>query len=191
MTQTNQDPIFRSLRGSRLYGLHCEDSDYDWFEVYADSRRTRQRQYINDDGIEVDVIRMGLGNFLRLVDETKMPNAIEVLANPNADIAHNWQPFFHNLRTPPVRSALRFIHVARGIMIQHANNLSSKHKLHVARLISQANDLIYHGVFNPRLTPERSLIVRNMSQLNNLDFFASIQQFSVVDLALGEISRTD
>lgn len=51
--------IFSTPHGSRLYGLHHDQSDYDTFEVYADDRPMRQRV----SGAS-DVTTVGLATFL-------------------------------------------------------------------------------------------------------------------------------
>lgn len=86
----SQPVLFQVVHGSRLYGLHRPDSDYDAYTVVSEARDTSEtlrarktfQQVVRlDDGTVADSMTVGLTAFLHLCAEGS-PQALEAMFVP-------------------------------------------------------------------------------------------------------------
>ncbi len=77
-------PLFRTLHGSRLYGLHHAASDYDWFEVYDRLPGCHQANQRIQRGN--DTVKAGLSRFMQMAADCAR-QALEAMFAPTTQ----WQ----------------------------------------------------------------------------------------------------
>lgn len=162
--------LLSTIHGSHLYGTHRPDSDHDTYQVVL-SGRTRQRQRGVDDAMTIT-----LEDFSRQV-AIGVPQALEALWSPVAQVDPTWGPWFAGLRPglPAAidrhrRTALSFGLYDGG---RHGRGLerartSEKIKLrrHALRLAHNLYHLASHGWYDPVLAPEQ---VRQLDELARLE----------------------
>lgn len=125
--------LLRALAGSRLYGTHRPDSDWDWYEVY-DEIAPRQSK-VGD----LDVTRMPLGKWVMLC-EKGTHQALDAMWCPSqyveVDLLTSFRMAF---RVDPWRVADRLERTA------HAPGCE-KHRL---RLLHCADSVRSYGWYDP------------------------------------------
>ena len=132
--------LLRTLTGSRLYGTHSTHSDYDYYEVHDHGR---SRQSIVDN---IDTVRVSLDVFLRHVD-AGVPQALESLWSPLADMHPSWRPFLHSIVINPYAAQRTYLRTIRNF-----NTDTPKKRRHAMRLSMNLDDIMAYGRFNPQLT---------------------------------------
>lgn len=142
--------IFETMHGSRLYGLHSPDSDWDVFQVVRTGHKTRQ--FKTETARErYDIVQVPLDIFLRGID-SGIPQHIEALFS-RRKYWHDelYRPMIDNLR-PNIPNA--HITFARTIKKFKLSNNPKKVKA-ALRLELQLEALLRDGYFNPELTKDQ------------------------------------
>lgn len=141
-----QKVLFKTVHGSRLYGLAHVDSDYDFYTVVdkvktAKARYAKQKITDDEDSMVVD-----FGTWLGMV-ERGVPQACEAMFSDMA-----WYDDIADLRAG--------YRIGTGALERYLRTITSfcmtqdpKRKRHGLRLALNAYDFQMHGRFNPTLTP--------------------------------------
>lgn len=134
--------LLRTLIGSRLYGLHHEASDHDFYEVYGyDKFRT-----IHTVTPAVDTREVSLSTFMKEVGRGT-PQALEALYSPIKEV--NDIPFLCESLRPNIASAQA---VYRSIILDYESRGTEKAYRNAWRLWLNVCDLMdYDGRFDPVL----------------------------------------
>lgn len=162
--------LMRTIHGSRLYNLHSENSDYDYYTV-INTKRTRRAKYAkqsivgNRDSVVVD-----LGTFMMLCDKG-VPQALEAMFSPVAEFD----------RLSALRNGYRAGGRARDTYQRTIDNFllsdDPKRHRHALRLSINLRDILWYGRFNPRLSEIQADIITDLSQNWDVDTLRTISEF--------------
>lgn len=148
--------LLRAAAGSRLYGTHNEDSDYDVYEIYdtleSKRRKAKQKQVGKDDVIKTDLSR-----WMMLCHTSHQ--ALDCMFAPaefcDIDLIGDFRrSYFANTGTviPAFRRAIK----------NFEGSDSLKKRRHAVRLRLHVEDLIRYGRYNPHLDENRLRIVMSV-----------------------------
>jgi len=138
--------LFKTMHGSRLYGLHHADSDHDFYTVVdkvktARARYARQTIAGDDDSMVVD-----FGTWLGMC-VNGVPQALEAMFSQHA-VVDNIEAFRYGYK------------VSTGAQERYLRTITSftmtqdpKRKRHGLRLALNMYDFRASGRFNPSMTP--------------------------------------
>jgi hypothetical protein len=156
--------IYKTIAGSRLYGTHRPDSDYDYRGIALEPANAliglaapfeqQERSEPHDE------VYWGLRKFLKLSLQNN-PNILDVLFAPSEAIIirdHRIQWLLdHRRQFLSQRVRLTFTGYAQAQMqrlhnkIQHTGNYDKKHAAHLLRLLLQVKTILAEGDYNPVL----------------------------------------
>lgn len=151
--------LFRTIHGSRLYGLNHADSDYDYWEVHSnkpgDNPAKQIKQTIKDG---LDTVQMNLSTFMLYANRSSH-QVLDCMFSQYAEVdmlgalrANYWLntgtfvPLYR--RTIPKFSM-------REIEQGYDAKFVLKSKRHAVRMCYQLEDGLKYGKFNPTLSEER------------------------------------
>lgn len=152
--------IYQTLAGSRLYGYHNENSDYDYRGVFLAPKQellgliggTDTQVYTK----EKDVVNYELRRFCHLALKGN-PNILEILFScmQTECKLHYWQPFYEN-RHAFLSQQIR--NPYKGFLLSEIKKLEKDYKPKAAanawRLAVQCGEILENGDFNPTLSAE-------------------------------------
>lgn len=144
--------ILQTLHGSRLYGTHHAQSDYDTFVVAGLTGRTRQKILGADDAI-----RMSLDGFLDNVFRGSAQSC-EALFSPVAIIDPHYAAMFAGIRVTGSDAFQRY----RRTIDAHTRG-TLKQRRHAVRLGLNFAELRTTGRFNPQLDDAQKRKVRDIA----------------------------
>lgn len=145
------DLIFRTIHGSRLYGLDHTGSDWDHFEV----RKTRAAKAhhtvkVDDRGNTYDTVVMGIQHFLDMA-LSGSHQSVEALFSGRKMYGPEWETFGPLLNGLVITGPTVFDKYERTIKSFSYGDF--KRRRHAVRLSYNLYDLRSEGYFNPHLTP--------------------------------------
>lgn len=189
MSTLQNGELLRTIHGSHLYGMAHQDSDEDWYIVRLDGK-SRQKVV---DGVDTNVVT--LEQFLKSIDKG-VPQAVEALFSPYAEVDPNWGPFFYGLRPGNSlidtyrRTILNFglNHGGRhGAALERAKT-SDKIKLrrHALRLCINLSQFVRYGMIDPMIPPELTKRITDASEESD-DVFSHLLDVSVSKSIIGDL----
>lgn len=151
--------LFRTIHGSRLYGLAHEGSDYDWYTV-IDKPRTKKAKYATHSIVgSQDSNVVDFGTWVNFCQKG-VPQALEAMFSQQAEIDH----------IPDFRAQFvggnafdGYLGIMKSIKFEHAD--SYKHKRHIIRLALNMRDLREFGRFDPTLKGDNLELVNELAKL--------------------------
>lgn len=156
--------LFKTIHGSRLYGLHHADSDYDYYTV-VDKVKTAKARYSTQTIVDSqDSLVIDFGTWVDLCTKG-VPQALEAMFSPVPevdDIADFRRGF--RVGTQVYDTYLRTIKsfaLAEGY----------KRKRHALRLALNMAELGRSGRFNPRLSDEDVKYISAMAHKSHEDVY--------------------
>lgn len=147
--------LAKTLTGSRLYGTHHDQSDWDYSIIHLDPTRTGHRKYDNQSQKfqgDDDNQRRSLHSFVMSCYKGS-PNDLDTLFSPLWEFyAPEWRPFFQSIRPNYVSATHRF----KSFMKVYSENESNQWKStrHMFRLGLNGYKLQTTGFYNPQLTAQ-------------------------------------
>lgn len=148
--------LYKVLIGSRLYGTHRKDSDYDWLEVHS-SMRSRPRQVIQGDG---DTIKVTLSTFMTLASEGRH-QMIEAMFSPRTEI-----DMFYDMRSHFYPDTAKTVNLYRRTIYKfgdHKMRKRDKAMQTALRMTYNLEEFLEKGRFNPVLDTEIASVLSSMS----------------------------
>lgn len=137
-------PLLLTTHGSRLYGLHHAESDWDTYSVVRGKARTRHRVNGKDDTVTVSY-----DQFMRSCDKG-VPQALEAMFSTVATVDEfPWLRAAYRACGPVVRDT--YFRTVKSFWEEG----SPKRRRHACRLWLNLNSLEEQSRFNPTLTPEQ------------------------------------
>lgn len=137
--------LFTTLHGSRLYNLHHDNSDYDWYTIYTSGRA---RQSISGDQ---DNMKLSLSAFTGML-ERGTPQALEACFSRKAEpsLLDEWR-FSYRASTAAAANTYR------RTMMHFASSTTDpfKRRRHALRLAANLTELMETGQFNPTLSNDQ------------------------------------
>lgn len=200
----SQPVLFQTVAGSRLYGLHRPESDYDAFTVVGEARdpgeTSRARKVFHEmvtlsDGRLYDSYMVGLSTFLQHADDG-VPTVLDAMFAPPAEVdtfAAYRAAFVVNPHrmTDTYRRSMRD-HGLRGLGLDTSRTVSGEHgmrkaRMHSARLALNLATALETGRFNPVLTAEEKRTVLTVA--DSVTFAADLRGLTagMVDLATDRV----
>lgn len=160
--------LFRTVHGSRLYGLSHEDSDYDWYTV-VEKVKNRKATYSTHSIVDgVDSVVVDFGTWIDYCTKG-VPQALEAMFSEKAttDSIAEFRAGF-KVGTQVYERYLRTI---KSFAMQD----EFKTKRHALRLALNMHEMRYYGRFNPTL---------NQTQIDVINSLAKNPTELVLDIAL-------
>lgn len=151
--------VLHTIHGSRLYGTHHENSDWDWYTVVPGKVKPHQTIVNGKDSVVI-----GLDPFLSLCGKG-VPQALEALWSPVASV------------DPLYASLLRSFRPSRGAVVVHRRTALSqahgdhKRRRHALRIAHNTLQLWEHGNYDPTVLPNNLGIAQSVEETN--EFLAS------------------
>lgn len=148
--------LYKVLIGSRLYGTHRKDSDYDWLEVHS-SMRSRPRQVIQGDD---DTIKVTLSTFMTLASEGRH-QMLEAMFAPKTEI-----DMFYNMRRNFYPDTAKTVNLYRRTIYKfgdHKMRKRDKAMQTALRMTYNLEEFLEKGRFNPVLDTELASVLSSMS----------------------------
>lgn len=150
--------LLLTMTGSRLYGVHTPESDYDYWAVVLENVKTSQKVVEGED-----VTLISLKNFMTMLDNG-VPQAMEVLWSPVAEFNETYKPLLNSL-SPHLWWARYRLLAPQSLekMKKKGQPLTPKQwrkgKMQKTRLALQWYNMAHNGWFNPQLSGEQLEIV--------------------------------
>ena len=148
-----QHLIFSTPHGSRLYGLHHADSDYDRFDIYGWTKFRGKQKITGAD----DVTKTSFDRFMRYCDKG-VPQYLEAMFSTQAtfDLIPNlratYMPNMTNVRDTYKRTIKSF-------WLAGIEEDDFKRRRHAWRLWYNLDTMEQYGRFNPTLEPEDAALI--------------------------------
>lgn len=155
--------LFRTIVGSRLYGLSHAQSDYDYFEVYGWNKFRGKQKISGED----DRTRQSYDRFMRYC-EKGVPQYLEAMFSQMAEVDE--MPFnrmTYGVNYVNVRDT--YLRTIESFWMAGVEENNFKRKRHSARLALNLTEIYHCGRFNPTLSPEEVVLVNAMATGTTLD----------------------
>lgn len=184
--------ILDTVHGSHLYGLARPDSDYDTYRVVIGDDKIYARQRLRDGD---DRLGLHLSRFQEQV-EAGVPQALEALFSPVAELDPDWAPFLRGLRPGIINARMTYRRTVINFGLGNGGRAGAaaqrtdpvKLRRHALRLCLNLDELVSTGRFNPRLTPGQSRAVKAHAQLGEADFGELLVR-ALADAQLGRLRK--
>lgn len=156
--------LLQTIHGSRLYGLHHAESDYDYYTVIPTRRGVRKRNAKQKIIGNRDTFVIDMSTFMVDCDKG-VPQALEALFSEQATI-DNISEFRHNFTINTgniIRSYRRTIkNFAEG---------DFKKKRHALRLALNLDEAVRYGKFNPTLSQDDADWISTLANHPDYEFY--------------------
>ena len=152
--------LFKTVHGSRLYGLAHENSDHDFYTVVS-KVKTAKAKYAKQSIIDgVDSTVVDFGTWLHQC-EIGVPQALEAMFSEQA-LVDKIEPFRLGYRTGS-QCWDRYLRTIKSFALDEENNF--KKKRHALRLAWNFNVMRRYGRFNPTLTEQDVVVINEYAKL--------------------------
>lgn len=154
--------LFKTVTGSRLYGLSHSESDYDYFVVVSKVKSNRARYSTHKIKGDEDTVTVDHGAFTEGLRKG-VPQYLEAVFSdvPEVDMLTAWR---HSYRFT-TQAWDTYLRTIKSSAMQE----TMKSRRHAIRLAYNMADLRRYGKFNPHLTPEQVYTSTVLAELNDSD----------------------
>lgn len=154
--------LFKTVHGSRLYGLNHDDSDYDYYTV-VDKVKTRKASYSTQTIIgENDSVVVDFGTWIGQCT-IGVPQALEAMFS-NMAVVDEISEFRNDFKTG-TQVYSRYLRTIKSFA--YADKDPYKRKRHAMRLAINMNQIRKDGRFNPTLTPAMARYISSVANLGS------------------------
>lgn len=150
--------LFKTVHGSRLYGLSHDESDHDYYTVVEKVKTKRARYSTHKIVDDVDSVVVDFGTWMNLCTKG-VPQALEAMFSPEAEVD----------KVAALRAGFT---VGSGVYDTYLRTIKSfamqdefKPKRHAVRLALNLADIRLYGKFNPRLQSWQIELVNELAKL--------------------------
>lgn len=166
--------LFKTVHGSRLYGLNHAGSDEDWYSVILGLSKTTQK--ISDNQ---DIIAMDYSTFLSQA-EKGVPQALESMFSTRVVFDHI--PSFRRNFVPNYGSTIdTYGRTIRGFARSSKDSL--KRQRHAIRLTLNLDKLWKTGRFDPTLDTTEVAVVRSLEHvMDSEELISQLSSLGAIDL---------
>jgi len=174
----NDTVLFKTIHGSKLYGLNHANSDDDFYIITPTrktSRHINAKQSIvgKDDTVAID-----FSSFVEL-SHKGVPQALEAMFSRKAE-----SPFFEEYRANYFASDPEVIHTymrtIKSFSLSEKDGF--KRRRHSLRLALNLEELIYTGRFNPTLNKPTALKITRLAKKENNAFIKELKAISPIEV---------
>lgn len=167
---TENQLLFRTIHGSRLYGLSHADSDYDYWEIYSNKIPSPSKYIQQKIAGESDTVKMNLSTFMNYAERSSH-QVLDCMFSTKAEvdlIKDLRERFFLNTGTfvPLYQRTIKAFGLRDETDGEPKYVLKSKR--HAVRMLYQLQDGLEYGRFDPTLTEERAQFLLG-ADLEDLD----------------------
>lgn len=141
--------LYRTVTGSRLYGLDHTDSDFDTIEVYANKVPSPSKWIKQSIKGKEDVTRMNLSTFMLYANRSSH-QILEAMYSRQAEV-----DFIEELRSSYVINTNTFVSLYNRTIRNFVMQNTRKGKMHACRLHFNLQDGLENGRFEPEVTGKR------------------------------------
>src|SRR6478609_11053952 len=169
-----REVLFKTVHGSRLYGLSHANSDWDYYTVVtkreSDTRFGRQsraryaKQTIHDDQ---DSMVVDFGTWVEMC-RSGVPQALEAMFSAMPVGEDRIADFRRDFRAGP-ETWERYFRTIKSFAL--AEDDSRKKRRHALRLALNLNEMARTGRFNPTLSVEDARYITNMAYKTHEDVY--------------------
>jgi hypothetical protein len=179
---TEKDTVlFKTIHGSRLYGLEHADSDDDFY-IVTPTVRAKKLSLKNAkhkiDG-NLDTLSVDFASFVMFAQKGT-PQALETMFSKKAE-----SPFFEEFRQSWFASdpavITKYIQTIHNFSMDEGPK-QEKYKRHGLRLSMNLDELVHTGRFNPTLNPHQVETVRRLSKLPGKRYLTELNAINPFDL---------
>lgn len=137
--------LFKTVHGSRLYGLSHEDSDWDYYTVVDRVKKNKAKYATHKIIDDVDSVVVDFGTWMGLCQKG-VPQALEAMFSQQP-IVDNLSEFRANFVAGTNYDA--YLRTIKALAFED----DFKHKRHAIRLAIEMREMREKGRFNPTLSP--------------------------------------
>lgn len=175
---TNKDTVlFKTIHGSKLYGLANAGSDDDFYVITPTrytSRQINAKQTIQGTN---DVTAVDFSSFVKLVNNG-VPQALEAMFSRKAK-----SDFFEDYRQAYYASDPQVIHTyMRTIKAFSLSSGNYKRRRHALRLCINLEELLYSGRFNPTLSKANAIRISRIAFKEDKQYLAELKKMSPIEV---------
>lgn len=177
--KSKEGVIFRTVHGSRLYGLANADSDEDYFTITkaaASHRSRRIRQKISDDGL--DSLTMDFSSFAKLASEGS-PQALEAMFSKQASVSE-FESYRAAFRAGGPAVVERYLKTIKSMSLDDRKPF--KFRRHALRLSLNLDELTATGRFDPTLSPAQVALVNRFAAYEGPAYYRELNRFQPFEL---------
>jgi hypothetical protein len=156
------DILFQTVHGSRLYGLHHDESDYDYYTV-VDKVKTRRAKYAKHSIVgDRDSVVVDFGTF---VEQAKrgVPQALEAMFSRQAEV-DRIEDFRKGFLVGTNDVYDRYLRTIKSFAFDEKDPY--KRKRHALRLALNFSDMRAFGRFNPTLSKTEVDLISGLAHLD-------------------------
>lgn len=169
-----REVLFKTVHGSRLYGLVHENSDEDFYTVVtkrnADHRYGRQERarYAKQTIVgDEDTMLVDFGTWVEMC-KSGVPQALEAMFSEMA-VEDKIAEFREGFRAG-TGVVDRYLRTIKSFAYSEVDPF--KRKRHALRLALNLNELLKTGRFNPTLSPVQANVISNMAHRDADEVYA-------------------
>lgn len=155
--------LFKTVHGSRLYGLSHADSDYDYYTV-VEKVKNRKATYSTHTIVdEVDSVVVDIGTWVEFCKKG-VPQALEAMFAQKPHVQTDRIADLRNgfsIDAPNGEILDRYLRTIKSFALQD----DFKHKRHSLRLALNMNSLREYGRFNPTLSRLQVALINSLAEL--------------------------
>lgn len=176
---SNSDTVlFKTIIGSKLYGLSHADSDDDYYVItptrYVSRKLNVQQKIIGKD----DTVAVDFRSFVAMAHKGA-PQALEAMFSRASK-----SEFFEDYRTNYYASDPEVIHTyMRTIKAFSMTEVDGfKRRRHALRLALNLEELLYTGRFNPTLSPSNVSKVSSLARKEGNSYIKELKALSPIEV---------
>jgi hypothetical protein len=148
--------LFRTIHGSRLYGMGHEKSDYDWYTVVSKVNNNRAKYSTHKIVGSQDSVVVDFGTWIRYC-EMGVPQALEAMFSTIPE--HDEIQAFREGFVAGTETHARYLRTISSFVAQQ----DYKKKRHALRLALNFVDLAATGRFNPTLSEDQIAFISEVA----------------------------
>lgn len=177
---TNKDTVlYKTIHGSRLYGLAHKDSDDDYYvvtpTVYTKKKLNAQHKIDGD----LDTVTVDFASFVQMA-ENGVPQALETMFSQQSK-----SDFFEEYRASwfasDPRVIDRYIRTIKSFSLEDGSKREKYHR-HALRLSLNLEQLVYTGRFNPTLDKSDVRMVKRIGTYSDEKYLKELNAVNPFDL---------
>lgn len=154
--------LFKTVHGSRLYGLSHEDSDYDYYTV-VDKVKSKKAKFSTHKIVdEVDSVVVDFGTW---IDQCTIgvPQALEAMFASEPHVQVDEIEAFRNGFKTGTQVYDRYLRTIKSFAFSEKD--ADKRKRHSLRLALNLKQMRKYGRFNPTLLPVERELITSLAKL--------------------------
>jgi hypothetical protein len=188
-TWTNEDTVlFKTIHGSRLYGLNHENSDEDYLTItptkYVKRKLIQQEKAAKGikhkiDGND-DMLMYDFASFIKLTHEGS-PQALEAMFSRQA-VSPFFEPYRQNWFASDPIVVNRYLRTIHRFSVDENEEKRLKWRRHAVRLSFNLEELVYTGRFNPTLSENNVRHVKRIADKPQEQYLKELNSVNPFDL---------